>query len=154
MISGAVAFVLPSAWEGFGIPVVEAMACGTPAIVSNAASLPEVVGEAGLLVDPYSIDQIEQAIRTIYTDKKLRNKLSKLSIAQAKKFSWDKMARAVLKAFQSLSRKPSRRNAQASCRRPRGPCPADWRGLKRSNSSSDIHHVKRGYYYPSGDTSP
>lgn len=101
LISGAVCFILPSLWEGFGIPVLEAMACGTPVIVSNSSSLPELVGNAGLKVDPYSVDQIEQAIRTLYTDKKLRVKLSKLSIVQAKKYSWEKMAKTVLKVFES-----------------------------------------------------
>jgi glycosyltransferase involved in cell wall biosynthesis len=102
LLSGAVAFIQPSLWEGFGIPVVEAMASGTPVIVSNVSSLPEVVGKAGLLVDPYSIDQIEQAIRTIVSDKKLQQKYSKEGIIQAKKFSWDKMAKEVLEVFEKL----------------------------------------------------
>src|SRR3989344_5037969 len=105
LTGGAKAFVLPSLWEGFGIPVLEAMACGTPVIVSNISSLPEIVGKAGLLVDPYSIDQIEQAIRSVTIDKKLRLRYSKLAIAQAKKFSWDKMARTVLKVFKELAAK-------------------------------------------------
>ncbi|MDD5415791.1 MAG: glycosyltransferase family 1 protein [Candidatus Daviesbacteria bacterium] len=100
LLSGALAFIQPSLWEGFGIPVVEAMATGIPVIVSNVSSLPEVVGEAGFLVDPYSVDQIEQAIRTVATDKKLRQKHSKAGIVQAKKFSWDKMAITVLRVFE------------------------------------------------------
>ena len=102
LLTGANAFILPSLWEGFGITVLEAMASGIPVIVSNASSLPEVVGSAGLLVDPYSTDQIEQAIRTIITDKKLKQRLSKLGIKQVEKFSWDKMARVVLKVFESI----------------------------------------------------
>lgn len=102
LLSGAVAFIQPSLWEGFGIPVVEAMANGVPVIVSNVSSLPEVVGKAGILVDPYSIDQIEQAIRLLVTDKKLRQEYSKEGIIQAKKFSWDKMAEEVLKVFEQL----------------------------------------------------
>ena len=102
LLNGACAFVLPSLWEGFGIPVAEAMAVGTPVVVSNVSSLPEVVGRAGLLVDPYSIDQIEQAIRLVATDKKLRQKYSKAGILRAKKFSWDKMARGVLKVFEKV----------------------------------------------------
>lgn len=103
LISGAEVFVQPSLWEGFGIPVVEAMACGTPIVCSSGSSLPEVVGVSGLVIDPYSIDQIEQAIRTIISDKKLRQKYSKLSIQQAKKFSWEKMAKIILKTFENLS---------------------------------------------------
>lgn len=106
LLSDAVAFIQSSLWEGFGIPVLEAMACGTPVIVSNVSSLPEVVGEAGLLVDPYSVDQTEQAIRTIISDKKLRQKKSKEGIEQARKFSWDKMAETVLKVFEKVSNNP------------------------------------------------
>ncbi len=102
LLSKALAYVQPSLWEGFGIPVVEAMASGVPVIVSNVSSLPEVVGKAGLLVDPYSVDQIEQAIRTITTDKKLQQKYSKAGIVQAQKFSWHKMAKEVLKVFEKL----------------------------------------------------
>lgn len=102
LVNGAVAFVLPSLYEGFGIPVVEAMACGTPVIVSNVSSLPEIVGKAGLLIDPKSTDQIEQAIRTISADKKLRAKLSKLSIQQSKKFSWKKCTKEVIKVLESV----------------------------------------------------
>ena len=102
LLAGAQAFVLPSLYEGFGIPVLEAMASGTPVIVSNVSSLPEVVGKAGLLVNPNSVDQIEQAIRTIVSDKEIREKYSRLGIEQAKKFSWDKMAKIILKVFASI----------------------------------------------------
>ncbi|MBI3103823.1 glycosyltransferase family 4 protein [Candidatus Daviesbacteria bacterium] len=103
LLSGAKAFILPSLWEGFGIPVLEAMACGVPVLVSNVSSLPEVVGEVGLTFDPYSIDQIEQAIRIVLTDRKLRQKLSKAGLIQAQKFSWDKMAKTVLKVFENFA---------------------------------------------------
>lgn len=103
LMNGAKAFVLPSLWEGFGIPAVDAMACGVPVIVSNVSSLPEVVGKAGLLIDPKSTDQIEQAIRTITTDSKLRQKISKLALVQARKYSWRKMAKIVVKVFEELN---------------------------------------------------
>ncbi|MBI2600227.1 glycosyltransferase family 4 protein [Candidatus Daviesbacteria bacterium] len=102
LLKGSLALIQPSLWEGFGIPVVEAMACGVPVLVSNVSSLPEVIGEAGLLFDPYSQDQMEQAIRLIVNDKKLRMKLAKLGPKQAKKFSWNKMAKIVLKVFEML----------------------------------------------------
>lgn len=102
LLSGSKAFIQPSLYEGFGIPVVEAMACGVPVIVSNISSLPEVVGKAGLLVDPYSEDQIEQAMRVILTDGKLRQKYAKAGFKQARKFSWDKMAKTVLNVFESV----------------------------------------------------
>ena len=106
LLSGAAAYIQPSLWEGFGISVMEAMATGVPVLVSNVSSLPEVVGKAGLLFDPYSVDQIEQAIRTIVADKKLREKYSKAGIMQAQKFSWDKMAEIVLKVFEKIREKP------------------------------------------------
>lgn len=102
LLRGALAFVLPSLYEGFGIPVLEAMACGVPVLSSNVSSLPEVVGEAGLTFDPYSVDQIEQAIRTIISDKKLQQKYSKLGLERAKQFSWDKMAKTILKVFEKV----------------------------------------------------
>ena len=112
LLSGAETFILPSLWEGFGIPVVEAMACGTPVIVSDVSSLPEVVGEVGILVDPKSVTQIEQAIRVITVDKKLREKKAKQGLIQASKFSWDKMAKTVLKVFELTHTKSTLSNTE------------------------------------------
>ena len=103
LLNGATAFALPSLWEGFGIPVVDAMACGVPVIVSNVSSLPEVAGKAGLYVNPESVDQIEQSIRVISTDKKLHLKLSKLALEQSKRFSWKKMAKQVKDIFEQIA---------------------------------------------------
>lgn len=102
LINGATAFVLPSLWEGFGIPVVESMACGTPVIVSNVSSLPEIVGDAGLLINPKSTTQIEQAIRTISTDKKLNLRLSRRGITQSQKFSWTKCTKEIIKVLEKV----------------------------------------------------
>lgn len=102
LLNGATAFILPSLYEGFGIPVVDALGCGVPVIVSNVSSLPEVVGDAGLLVDPNSVDQIEQAIRVISTDKKLHDKLAKKGLERAKRFSWRKMGKEVVKVLESV----------------------------------------------------
>jgi glycosyltransferase involved in cell wall biosynthesis len=102
LLNGAVAFILPSLWEGFGIPVVDAMACGVPVLVSDVSSLPEVAGQAGLTFNPNSIDQIEQSIRLISSDKKLHAKLAKKSLEQAKKFSWEKMAKEVIKVLENV----------------------------------------------------
>lgn len=104
LLSGAVAFVLPSLWEGFGMPAVEAMATGTPVVVANVSSLPEVVGKSGLLVDPYSITQLEQAIRTAISDKKLRLRLAKLGLEQAQKYSWERAAKIVLSTLEQLAK--------------------------------------------------
>jgi glycosyltransferase involved in cell wall biosynthesis len=79
-------------FEGFGIPLVEAMSCGVPIITSNVTSMPEVVEEAGILVDPFSIDDIAEAMLKIASDKNLRNELAQKSKVQAKKFSWEKTA--------------------------------------------------------------
>ncbi len=90
IINQALALVFPSLWEGFGFPVLEAMACGIPVITSNISSLPEVAGDAAILVNPYNIGEITEAMQLIATDAQLRNSLSKLGIERAKKFSWEK----------------------------------------------------------------
>jgi glycosyltransferase involved in cell wall biosynthesis len=87
LIRGARALLFPSIYEGFGLPVVEAMALGTPAVTSVVSSLPEVAGDAALLVDPYSVDAIAQAIRSIDRDPDLRQDLAERGAQQAKKFS-------------------------------------------------------------------
>jgi glycosyltransferase involved in cell wall biosynthesis len=102
IISGAIALVFPSLWEGFGLPVLEAMACGTPVITSNLSSLPEVAGDAAILIDPYRVEEITDAMQAIANDTRLRSHLSQLGLQRAKQFSWEKTGQAtveVLKRF-------------------------------------------------------
>jgi glycosyltransferase involved in cell wall biosynthesis len=95
LIAGSIAFVFPSLYEGFGLPPLEAMACGTPVITSDAASLPEVVGDAGLLVNPLDINSIKEAMLKIIVEPDLRIKLRKAGIQQAKMFSWEETTRKI-----------------------------------------------------------
>lgn len=90
VISRAIALVFPTFWEGFGLPVLEAMACGTPVITSNLASLPEITGDAAILINPHHTAEISAAMESIAQDSELRSRLSKLSLQQARLFSWQK----------------------------------------------------------------
>lgn len=101
LISGAKAYVLPSLWEGFGIPVIEAQACGVPVIVSNTSSLPEVVGESGILADPQNIQSIANGIRNAL-DPKTGTVLVKKGFQNIKRFSWQKCAEQTLKVLEDL----------------------------------------------------
>lgn len=98
LIKGAKAFVLPSYWEGFGLDALNAMASGVPVVVSDVGSLPEVVGDAGILVDPYKTKSIESGIiKLLSADGVGYNKYVKAGLAQANKFSWEETARETLK---------------------------------------------------------
>lgn len=92
LYSGAVAFVYPSLYEGFGLPPAEAMACGTPVITSNGTSLPEVVGDAAVLVNAESVTSIAEAILRVVRNQKLRSEMSCRGIQRAKRFTWDNAA--------------------------------------------------------------
>lgn len=86
-------FVYPSLYEGFGFPPLEAMACGTPVVASNTSALPEVVGEAGLLCDPHSVEGLAQAMRRVLVDQDLRCQLAERGLARARQFTWQEAAR-------------------------------------------------------------
>lgn len=94
IINQAIALVFPSLWEGFGLPVLEAMACGTPVITSNLSSLPEVAGDAAILIDPYNIGEITEAMQAIATNSELRSRLSSQGITHSQQFSWEKTGKA------------------------------------------------------------
>lgn len=105
--SGALAFVLPSLYEGFGLPLLEAMACGTPVICSNTTSLPEVVANAGILVDPYDPKAIAYGIQQMVEDHKLRNEFHQLGLKRAKQFTWEKTADEIWKVLLEAKEKIS-----------------------------------------------
>ncbi|RME46231.1 MAG: glycosyltransferase family 1 protein [Chloroflexi bacterium] len=102
LYSGAELFVFPSLYEGFGLPVVEAMACGTPVACSNVSSLPEVAGDAALLFDPHTPEAIATAIQQVLRDTDLRAVLRQRGLEQAGQFSWERTARLTLEAYRSL----------------------------------------------------
>ena len=102
LLAGALALVFPSLHEGFGFPVVEAMHCGTPVIASSTSSLPELVGDCGILVDPLDTNDIADAMRRISEDEKLRSDLGAQGRVRAQRFNWDAAALQVLDAFAEL----------------------------------------------------
>jgi len=100
LYSGALCFVYPSYFEGFGLPPLEAMKCGAPVIAGNRASLPEVVGDAGLLVDPFNIDAIAAALGIVIDDPGLRSELRAKGLNRARLFDWRETARRTLEVYQ------------------------------------------------------
>lgn len=102
LYKNAFCFIYPSLYEGFGIPLLEAMAMECPIIASNTSSIPEVVGEAGILFDPLSRESLINAIESLVNSDSKRNNLIKLGKEQEKKFSWDKMANETLDIYKSI----------------------------------------------------
>lgn len=102
LYSGATAFVYPSLYEGFGLPILEAMSCKCPVITSNLSSMKEIAGEAALLVDPENIEGLAGAISKVCRNKKFRESMISQGIKRAAEFSWDKTALQTLEAYHSL----------------------------------------------------
>jgi len=102
LMKKATCFTFPSSYEGFGLPVLEAMVLGTPVITSDISSLPEVAGKAALLVNPEKEQEIAKALKKLLSDKKLQAGLTKSGLEQAKKFSWDKCAQETIKVYESV----------------------------------------------------
>jgi glycosyltransferase involved in cell wall biosynthesis len=100
----AAAFVFPSRYEGFGLPPLEAMACGTPVVTSNVSSLPEVVGDAAILVNPENVFDIARGLKDVLLDEDLREDLIRRGRAQAARFSWERTARQVLDIYLRAAR--------------------------------------------------
>ena len=103
LFSHAVALVFPSLWEGFGLPVLEAMACGTPVITSNLASLPEVTGTAAYLIDPYRLDEMVAAMGAVINDSGTREQLSVAGLERVSYFSWQKTGRATVDVLSAIA---------------------------------------------------
>ncbi|MFX0210075.1 MAG: glycosyltransferase family 4 protein, partial [Candidatus Hodarchaeota archaeon] len=102
LYNGSDLFVFPSVFEGFGMPVLEAMACGVPVISSNFCSLPEVVGNASLLVDPLNVDLLAGAMHRILSNEELRNELIKKGLERVKQFTWEKTAKETIEIYREV----------------------------------------------------
>lgn len=101
LLRHAIAFIFPSYWEGFGLPTLEAMASGVPVIASFTGALPEVVGDSGILIDPFVVTDLVEAL-SLVEDPKIQSNFSKLGLIRAQQFSWSNTARITLEAFENL----------------------------------------------------
>jgi glycosyltransferase involved in cell wall biosynthesis len=102
LYSGAKLFLFPSLCEGFGLPPLEAMACGTPVVCSNATSLPEVVGDAALTVDPHDVEALAEAIGRVLSEPKLAAELRTRSLERAQQFTWQRTARETMGVYNQV----------------------------------------------------
>jgi glycosyltransferase involved in cell wall biosynthesis len=104
LLSGALAFVFPSLYEGFGLPVLEAMACGVPVVCSDASSLPEVAGQAALLADPLDTEAWAEALGQVVADQDLRRTLAERGLERVRRFSWRQTAQETLRVLEEAGR--------------------------------------------------
>ena len=100
--AGAIATVLPSIYEGFGLPILESMACGTPVLSSRSASLPELGGDAARYFDPLDVDEMARSIGEVWSDSELGQIMSQMGLMQAARFSWDRTARDTLRVYEQV----------------------------------------------------
>lgn len=105
LYSGAVALLMPSFYEGFGLPALEAMQCGTATIVSDCSSLPEVVGDVGWRVDPHSVESIAEAMYHAFTNEALRQQAQQEGLLRAQQFNWSTVAKTALRTYQLVTEK-------------------------------------------------
>jgi len=103
LYSGATLFVFPSLYEGFGLPVLEAMACGTPVVCSNTSSLPEIVGQAALTFDPLDVEEMAAKIEQVLRNEALREEMREKGLRQAARFSWERTAQETLKVYKEAA---------------------------------------------------
>ena len=122
LYSGAESMAFPSLYEGFGLPVIEAMACGAPVVTSRSSSLMEVAGNAGLLVNPLSVSEIADALGKLHAEPDLRRELSWRGLERASCFTWEQSARAALDVYEEVGR------ARAH----------SWEGARRSATAQDV----------------
>ncbi len=102
LFSAATVFAFPSLYEGFGLPVLEAMACGTPVVTSNVSALPEVAGDAGLLVDPYNIPAISAAVAELLESQVRRDELARRGLERARRFTWHQVAEQTVRVYKEI----------------------------------------------------
>lgn len=102
LMCGALAFVFPSIYEGFGMPPLEAMACGVPVLASDAASLPEVTGDCAVICDAYSEESIADGLEKLYSNDELRADLSRRGLERARGFTWERSAEILYNVYREL----------------------------------------------------
>src|SRR6185436_1993936 len=116
----AAVFVFPSLYEGFGLPPLEAMASGTPVVTSNVSSLPEVAGDAAVLVDPYDVDSLVDGLRRVLTNPALAAEMRRKGIERAREFSWERSVAKTWAVYQTIGGKTAPEPPEAELREPVG----------------------------------